>query len=70
MAIAPLIPVPATRQMMLLWWEGSAGEKYGPSKRNEILTLGNDLDLIFSEDAAGPSVTDESTVKSFVETCC
>ena len=27
MAIAPLIPVPATRHMMRLWWEGSAGEK-------------------------------------------
>ena len=39
MAIAPLTPVPATMHMTVLYREGSATVKYGPSRRNETSTL-------------------------------
>lgn len=38
MAIAPLTPVPATKHMTVLYSEGSASEKYGPSSLREIST--------------------------------
>lgn len=41
MAMAPLMPVPATKQMTLSYREGSAGEKYGPSRRSVTLMRGN-----------------------------
>lgn len=38
MAMAPLTPVPATMHTTVLYLEGSAVVKYGPSSRKEIAT--------------------------------